>query len=306
MAANQFGIDIGAALTQAEQIKKARADRQLSERKNALAQKRADYAANPQDESLRSQLLIEDPEGMKATAEAIGKMDENDLKRTELASLNLARYAKTAIDSPDPAATWAQIRDSAPAEIQAKMGEYSPIKAKQMFYNSMTISELVKNPDVVRAGGYDQVYQHGEAIGKKTPSENMLKMNNDNQQRELDRQNTRGNALIRSNGGGSSARPKDNAAFSAQAYRMAKDLVGGIYTVDEDTGEKRIDKGRADQASWIQTRALHNMSNNGGSLAQNIRQAHQEMNATLDRERGSSRKKPAGARRPSAKSVFGK
>jgi len=296
MAANQFGVDLGAAFAQAEQIKKAQADRQLSERKNALAQKRADYAANPQDESLRSQLLIEDPEGMRATAEAIGKMDENDRKRTELASLNLARYAKAAMDSQDPAATWAQTRESAPAEIQAKMGEYSPIKAKQMFYNSMTISELTKNPDVVKAGGYDQVYQHGEAIGKKTPSESMLKMKNDNEQRELDRQNTRGNALIRSNGGGGSG--KVSAAMLGELRRLSENVVGGIQVTDQDTGKSTVSKGRADQASWVAARAERYVGQ-GVPLFQAVNRAKKDMMNALEREG-----KTGAAERPSAKGIF--
>lgn len=288
MAANQFGVDFGDALKTATEVNALNTKQNI----NSL---RSQFAQNPDDETLRKQLLIMDPEGMNKTAEAISKMDENQRKTAQGTALRFAHIGALVQESDNPQATWDEIKASSPEEIQQAMGDYSPLKTKQMYYNGMTVDQLFKNPEVATYGGNDYVFKNGRQVGKPTPSGKMIEMTNSNQQKDLDRQNKKDLKIMDDTSSG-----KANAAAITELRHQAENAVGGVETIDPETGKKNIDSRRASQANWVAARAEVYVTQ-GRPVAQAINQAKRDMDSELAKEVKASK---SGGARPSAKGLF--
>lgn len=260
MAANQYGVNLGEVFAQGEAIKKARADRQLAQQRNELASLRNSYAQNPNDEQLRKQLLIMDPEGMQQTADAVAQMDKNERERTQQRAVAMAKVARQALESDDPEKTWEELKADVPKSLQQRMGEYSPSKAKMMYYNGLSMAELAKNPDIKEFGSKEQKYQNGLLTGETT-SANVLR---DRAAIEKERIKQRGENGLK---------VADENYFARETARQFGGIVNPL--TNEITG---LNDNQAAAARDINANASRIYRESGGKLsrAEALRRAFQE------------------------------
>jgi hypothetical protein len=171
MPASQYGPNLAETYLAGEQILNSRANRKAAQaeaerqgRTNRLLDR---YASG--DKSAKDELLLANPELMKKYADAIGKMDENERDRVKAMSEGMAKHAYLIMNSGNPESEWARLYQNAPSEVQAEMGErYDPAKVKEMYYNGMTVKEIIENPKKVTVGSKDMLFRHGRKIGEAT------------------------------------------------------------------------------------------------------------------------------------------
>jgi|GEM_PF-3872947 len=262
--ANQYGVDVGNTLLKATQIKKAQEEQKAQSFKNEQNNALLNYAQNPEDEQATKQMLLFNPELMKQTADAIGKMDENERKRAQDIALRLARIGAQVLESDDSAKTWEELKSGAPEQLQKQMGEYDPVKAKQLYFNGLSTAELTKNPDVVTFGGKDQMYRNGLMTGETTSS-NVLS----------DRAGIEKERIKQS--GENGLKTGDESLIARQ---VAQDFGGNYNPVtNEFIG---LSAGDAKMARDISARASRIYANNNGKMTrlEAVQKAFQEQKGT--------------------------
>lgn len=302
MAANQYGIDLGSVLTQAATIKEAKAKSDVLQRRNELSKQVAGEGTLDSG-AIRAWAAL-DPEGFQGFAAGMKTWSDAQKQQADKNVETMGLAALRVRNAPDEQkeSTYQYIRSQFGSDVQQGMPEkYDPNWVDWQYTRAVGMMQMIENPEVLTVGGYDQMYKNGEAVGNRTPNVNMLKMTNDNQQKELDRQNTRGNALIRSNGGSGSG--KVTAASLGELRRLSENAVGGIETIDQDTGKSTVSQGKADQANWVATRAEWYVGQ-GVPMFQAVNRAKQDMQKALEREGKAGTRKSGAAQRPSAKGIF--
>ena len=205
-------------------------------------------------------MLLFNPELMKQTADAVGKMDENERKRSQQRALAMARVAKMAMDSPDPAAAWEKAKNDVPKSLAESMGDYSPSRATLMYYNGLTIDQLTRNPDVVTFGGKDQMYWNGLMTGETTSS-NVLK-----DRAAMEREHIK-------QGGENGVKTGDESLIARQ---VAQDFGGTYNSVTNEIIGLSADDAR--MARDISARASRIYANNNGKMTrlEAVQKAFQE------------------------------
>jgi hypothetical protein len=125
-------------------------------------------------------------------------------------------------------------------------------------------------------------------------------MQNGNEQKAEDRQlereqgdKNRVNHLVTSgsnNGSGNNGYVKPTSAGVREMSKAAESLLGGIKKYDKFGRDAGDDLGKADQKNWIVTRALYLRQKDGGKQPEvfYVRQAHEQMKASLAAESGQS------------------
>jgi len=220
--ANALGINLGEVYTQAEAIKGLRDERKEREDArergktvNALRQRVADDEPGAMDD-----LVAIAPEEATQTLEAIGKMSTQEREAAQERVDTMGRVSVSILQSQDPEAAYQQARQNLAPEIVASMPEqYDPNWVEMSLARTREVDDMLANPEMITFGGEDRLYQDGNVLESTTSSG------------ALDRQNSRGNALIRAaDEGGGSMKSSDTNAI----YRQAAGLFGGIY--DPTTG----------------------------------------------------------------------
>lgn len=244
---------------------------------NALKLARQRLASG--DQSALQDMLVLSPEETQRYAQAVGQMDENKRNQHE-GTLNQIGAASAAIlqsDKPEEAYQWVKANSS--PEISSQMPDkydqnwvaYHLAQAKDGISILRGLDKKTQGPPTkVTFGSDDILYDKaGREIGR-APSK----------------------SSDSSSGGKSGVTTQDLKT----AEDLADNLVGGVETIDQETGKKNINKGAAAQKSWILTRAmlLRKWSGNAQPLSAFVDQAKRDMDAQLQREgkagNGSSKK----------------
>lgn len=125
MPANQFGIDVGDAITSGQNmlknqllLQKAKEENNTS---NALKMARQRLASG--DQSALQDMLVLSPEETQRYAAAIGQMDENQRKQTEANLHQIGAAAATILHSDNPERAYQWVKTQVSPEIAATMPE---------------------------------------------------------------------------------------------------------------------------------------------------------------------------------------
>lgn len=222
--ANALGFDLGKTMMAAESIRGAR-----DERKNREAARQRGQAVNALrsrvaagEEGAMDEFVAIAPEEAKQTLDAYNAMDERQKAQADENIDAIGRMAAYVMQSEDPAAAYSQVRSSLDPEMTQGMPEqFDPNFVQMQLARARELDDLLANPEKVTVGAEDRLYRDGQVIDTAVSSA------------ERDRQNSRGNALIRakaSGAGGGSLKSSDTNAI----YRQASSLFGGAF--DPSTG----------------------------------------------------------------------
>lgn len=237
--ANALGFDLGKTMMTAETIRGARDDRatreaarQRSQTVNAL---RGSVAAG--EDGAMDRFIALAPEEAKQTLDAYNAMDERQKAQTAENVDQIGRMAAYIMQSEDPGAAYQQVRGTLAPELAEGLPEqFDPNFVQMQLARARELDDLLANPEKVTIGAEDRLYRDGRVIESAVSDS------------ERNRQNSRGNALIRaeaSAAGGGGIKSADTNAI----YRQAAGLFGGAF--DPTTG--RISGLDADAMGKVQS-----------------------------------------------------
>jgi hypothetical protein len=272
MPANQFGIDVGEAITAGQNLLKNKLliDKAQEEIDTGNALKKARQRLASGDQSALQDMLVLSPEETNRYVTTIGQMDENKRKQFESNLNQIGAVAAAILHSDNPEQAYQWIKTQVSPEIGSQMPDkynsdwvaYQLAQAKDgmALLQKMSNAETQGPPTKVKFGNEDILY--------------------DKKGREIGRTNSK--SIDSSDGGKSSVSSQDLKT----AEDLADQIVGGTMTIDPETGLKYINKGAAAQKSWVLTRAMFLRKNSGNTqpLSAFIDQAKRDMDAQLQRE----------------------
>jgi hypothetical protein len=253
MAANRYGVDIGAAFRDAEAIKGARTQNKLSalnlsekereiaerpekerlakERKNKLYQLRTDTSTGVKGAA--EQLISLDPENGPAFIEAIGKMDDRkreQVKRSVEEIGQLSSYVLQGKTPEEQQSRYIRMKENISPDAAAKLPEnYDPAFMELSLSKAMTMDQLLEAPTVKSLGKQDVAYRAG---------------------REVERQNK----PVKS-GSGSGGAGGLKSADESLMYRQSAELLGGLF--DEKGNITNLDPEARNRVQAIATEAAN-------------------------------------------------
>lgn len=186
--ANQYGINLAQALSDAESIKghrnvnalnsmKLAEAKRLEEgrpareaaalaRKNKLAGLRSQAVGG--DEMAAKQLLALDPEGAPKFLDALSRMDESQVAATKQTVDEIGQLSAYVLNGKTPEEQnrrYQMVLQGASQDMVSRMPkEYSPQFMEYSLSKAMTMDKLLEAPTVKQVGGEDVVYSRGKEI----------------------------------------------------------------------------------------------------------------------------------------------
>jgi hypothetical protein len=259
MAANQYGVDLAGAFSDAETIKGQRTRNKLSslqlgeaervvaerpeknrlakERKNMLTGLREDAATGGVD--AQQQLLTIDPEGGPKFLEALSKMDDRKIAATKKVVDEIGRlsgYVLQGKTKEEQQRRYNLIRKGVNPNIQSKLPEnYDPDFMELSLSRATAMDKILENPEITQFGDEDIMSQGGRVI---------------------DRTKT----AIKPSEKGGVLKSGDESLM----YRMATELKGGIF--DQAGNITNLDPQARNEVQAIATEATKIYSENQGSI----------------------------------------
>lgn len=241
--ANALGVDLGDVYRTVEAVKGARQDREFKAEDREAARQRAQtvnalrsrVAAG--EEGAMKEFVALAPEEAKQTLDAFNAMDERQQAQAKENVETVGRMAAYVMQSQDPETAYQTVRSNLDPQVASQMpDQYDPNFVQMQLARARELDDLMSNPEKVTIGAEDRLYKDGQVIDRAVSSQ------------ERDRQNSRGNALIRaqSDGGGRLKSSDTNAI-----YRQAVGMFGGTF--DPVTG--RVSGLDANQSSRVQAMA---------------------------------------------------
>lgn len=277
MADPLYGVDVGRAYAQAENIKGARtqnklnalrlkqAERQeqqapeMQKRQNALTGLRQKAATGDADS--QRQLLALDPEGGAKFIDAVSKMDKSQLDRTKNTVDEIGRMSATVLNAkPERQATlYQQMLSMLPDDARSKMpSEFDPDFMQLSLSKATAMDKILENPKAIRLGDQDVVYKQGREIGRAKREEPKA---------------SGSNAL------------NIKSADESLMYRQAAELMGGMFKEDPRTGEVRLtamDPKLRSKVQEIASLATDIFKTGGVTRTQAVTQAAEEVQNQTD------------------------
>lgn len=275
MADPLYGVDVGRAYAQAENIKGARTQNKLSALKLKQAERQEQQAPEMQkrqnaltglrqkaatgDADSQRQLLALDPEGGAKFIDAVSKMDKSQLDRTKNTVDEIGRMSATVLNAkPERQATlYQQMLSMLPDDARSKMpSEFDPDFMQLSLSKATAMDKILENPKAIRLGDQDVVYKQGREIGRATRKEPKA---------------SGSNAL------------NVKSADESLMYRQAAELMGGMF---DDKGNLRaLDPSIRPKVQQIATRATELFQQGGMTRSQAVTQAAEEVqNQTNDND----------------------
>lgn len=259
MAANQFGIDLGEAIGQAQTIKRNSLLLQKATREEDTANKliSARQRLANGDQSAMSDMLVLSPEETHQYSNAIGRMDENQRKQSEENLHQVGAMAATILHSENPEQAYQWVKTQVSPEIASTMPDqydqnwvaYHLAAAK----DGMTLlGKMTGPPTKITVGTEDVVYdKNGKEIARTKSGE---------QVRHDKAQSQRAGEL--------------KSADESLINKEVSQTFGGIY--NPMTGEVKFSDPQAGQkAQQITADAVKIYQNGGGRISRSeaVRQA---------------------------------
>lgn len=215
------------------------------------------FPTQPTKSDYLKQMLAVDPENTKKLFEAVKMADEAKKKQMDAHAEEVGQYcymvnsAMSQAPTGQEQAAYEHLITLAPPSIKDKL----PKSFNKGFFDygvitSIGTKELVRlHPTAVTASGTTKVHNPFGGIDSQGPSDAMIVMQNSNNQRAMDRNNSRGNAIIAHNGkGGGGATGEPKTADKNLMWRQLQAHYGGFY--DANTGLMTFrDKGQSAKAT---------------------------------------------------------
>ena len=237
--ANALGIDLGQVYKTSEAVKTMRMDREDRESARQRAQTvnalRGRVAEG--EEGAMQEFVALAPEEAKQTLDAYNAMDEREKAQAQENVDAIGRMAAYVMQAEDPERAYQTVRGNLDPEVAGELPEqYDPNFVQMQLARARELDDLLANPEKVTIGAEDRLYKDGRVVDRATSSA------------ERDRQNSRGNALIRAQGNGPGRlKSSDTNAI----YRQTVGIFGGTF--DPMTG--RVSGLDPDQSARVQSLA---------------------------------------------------
>jgi hypothetical protein len=266
MPANQFGVDLGEAITTGQNIAKNSLVLQKAQKEvdtqNSLTKARQRLASG--DQSAMQDMLVLSPEETQKYAAAIGQMDENQRKNTEQSLHSMGAAAATVLHSDDPERTYQYMKTQFPQETTANWPQnydqnWTTFHLAQAKDGMTLLKSTYAPPKKVTVGTKDYLYgPDGKLIttatsGEQSRHEDTQKM----EQQKIDQQK--------------------GALKTADEGLMNKEVsqsFGGMY--NPTTGEIKFSDPKSGQkAQEITAKAVDIFQKGGGKISRSeaVRQA---------------------------------
>lgn len=239
MPADQYGVDLGEAITTGQNIMKNKLLLQKAkdelETSNKLLAARQRLAAG--DKSAMQDMLVLSPEESQRYAAAIGQMDENRRKQVEENLNIMGAAAATVLQAANPESAYQYVKSQFPAEVTTSWPQkydqnwvaYHLAQAKD---GLAMLRSMSGPPTKVTFGTKDILFdKNGNKIGETTSGE---------QVRHDDTQTQKSQEL--------------KSSDVNTIYKMASGLFGG--TVSPITGEITLNQNDRPKAQAIATEAV--------------------------------------------------
>ncbi len=267
--ASPYGIDFGGILSNVENIKSARQSRENNAllmnwksedreaaraRGNALSGLRSKAAGG--DKQAMTELVAFDPEEAQQMINAFKGMDDREREQAKSNIDMVGNIAAFVLQSDDPEQAYQMAKQNINPDVAAQMPEaYDPNFIQMQLARAREIDDLLANPEKMTVGSEDRLYKDGRLIETMTSSA------------ERDRQNSRGNALIKNQGGAGGVKSADESLM----YRQAGELLGGLF--DQNGNLQNLDPSTRGKVQAIATEAAKIYQQGGVSRSQAVTQA---------------------------------